>query len=110
MNPITAFLVSFFSGYTFSLYFTHPEKKKHVVPKIKFKNIEILPSLKIHFRNTTYHIHHWFIFALITISSFFVLEGLFTYLFMKGVLLGCTVQGLRYKDRFSFRNPRYQDK
>ena len=108
MNGVYAFILSFFSGYTFSLIFSHPEKKQHWLPKVKIRNIEVLPNLKIHLRSTTYHIHHWLLFATATISSFFIIEGFFTYLFVKGVFLGITLQGLRYKDRFRFRNKRFQ--
>jgi hypothetical protein len=103
MNIILAFLLSFFSGYAISLYTSHPAKKKHILPHIRLKNIEILPNFKISFRHTTIHIHHWFVYSIVAFFSFFLLEGLFIYFILKGLLIGAIVQGLRYEDRFNFR-------
>lgn len=106
MQGLLTFLLSLLSGYTFFQYFTHPNKKKHIVPKVKYKNVEILPNVRIHFRKTTLHLHHWFIFTAVTISSLFILDGIFHLLPIKGMAIGGIIQGLRFKDRFKFRYPR----
>lgn len=108
MHAIATFLLSFFSGYTFFLYFSHPQKKKHKLPVIRFKNIEILPNVKVHFRNTTYHLHHWLLLGVFTITSLVIYEGLMQLALVKGAAIGGMVQGLRYKDRFSIRYPRFK--
>lgn len=106
MNSLIAFFLSFFSGYTFFHFFSHPGKKKNILPHIKFKNIELLPNLKIHFRRTTIHVHHWIILATLTITSLIIIDGFSNLLFVKGAAIGGIVQGLRFKDRFRFRNRR----
>lgn len=106
MNGIMPFLFAFSTGYMFFLYFSHPAKKKHVLPRIKFKNIELLPNIRIHYRNTTLHLHHWLLLGMVTITSLVIYEGLQQLVLVKGVAIGGMIQGLRYKDRFIFRHPR----
>ncbi len=106
MIGVITFLFSFFSGYFFALLISHPEKKKNKLPHIKIKNLEILPNLRIHYKKTTLHIHHWFFISVLAIASFLLYEHLFQFIFVKGATLGSIIQGLRYKDRFNFRYPR----
>ena len=102
---VITFIISLFSGYTFFLYLSHPAKKKHKVPHVKIKNIEILPNLKIHYRSTTFWIHHWILLSALAITSFIAFEGMHL-AFLKGAAIGGVLQGLRYKDRFHIRNKR----
>ncbi len=106
MPGVITFLLSFFSGYTVAKYVSHPEKKKSRLPNIRIKNIEILPNLRIHYRQTTLHIHHWFFISILAVAGYFFYENVLQFVFVKGATLGTIIQGLRYKDRFNFRYPR----
>lgn len=103
METIILFALSFIIGYYLFLVFSHPEKKKHKIPAIKYKNIEILPNCRIHFRSKTYHFHHWLILSVFVTGFFMVFDGM---PLVKGVAFGGILQGLSYKDRFKIRLPR----
>ena len=104
MTGIFTFLFSIWLGYILFLYFTHPEKKKHKLPRVQVWRIEILPNIRIHSRSKTYHIHHWFLLTVFTAITLFYFEG-FQYLsLVKGAAIGGIIQGLRYPDRFQFRH------
>ncbi|MEN9407324.1 MAG: hypothetical protein RLZZ455_540 [Candidatus Parcubacteria bacterium] len=106
MRTIIIFLVSFAVGYYLFLLFSHPEKKQHKLPRVKFKNIEILPNLKIHGRHRTYHIHHWVLLSVVVAVGALAYESLLKSPLLNGVTAGGILQGLRYKDRFRIRYPK----
>lgn len=108
MNTIVLFLLSLFLGYYISLVFSHPKKKKHLLPAIRYRNIELTPNLRIHFRNKTYWFHHWIYYTIIVCALFVALDGFTQLMLLKGAALGGVFQGLRYPDRFKFRHPRLQ--
>lgn len=105
MSGFFTFLFAIWLGYVLFLYLTHPEKKKHKVPRVKIGNrVELLPNIRIHSRGKTYHIHHWAILTLVTAATLVNYEG-FQYLtLIKGIAIGGIIQGLRYPDRFKFRH------
>ncbi|OGH11006.1 MAG: hypothetical protein A3B38_02325 [Candidatus Levybacteria bacterium RIFCSPLOWO2_01_FULL_36_13] len=106
MTGIFTFLFSIWLGYILFLYFTHPEKKKHKLPRVQVWRIELSPNLRIHSRSKIYHIHHWFVLTVITGITLMNYEG-FQYLtVIKGLAIGGIIQGLRYPDRFKFRHHR----
>lgn len=87
-----------FSLLTLTSHPKSPVNKK--IPRVKVKNVAVLPSLRISRKEKIYHIHHWL-----------YLSSLYTYLllrkkrvlkktFLHGLLLGSILQGLTYKDRF----------
>lgn len=104
MAGIFTFLFSIWLGYVLFLYLTHPEKKKHKIPKVRVWKVELLPNIRIHFRGRIYHIHHWTILMLVAIATLVNYEGFQFLTIVKGVAIGGTIQGLRYPDRFKFRH------
>ena len=106
LNGIVIFFLSVLAGYVVFLYLSHPDKKKNKVPHLRIGNIEILPNLKIHFRNKTYHVHHWLLLSILTAFVLSSVEWLNHLMMLKGVAIGGILQGLRYPDRFKFRHPR----
>ncbi len=106
MREIIIFVISVWIGYLFFLYFSHPLKKKHKVPHISLGNIEFLPNLRIHYKNKTYHIHHWLTLSVIAFFTLVSSESIQHFMLFKGAVLGGIIQGLRYPDRFQFRHPR----
>lgn len=110
METFALFLLSFWLGYLIFLYFNdpikNPEKKRNRLPKIRYKNVEILPYFRIHVKEKTYHIHHWLTLTLIVGISIVGFEGLQHFMFLKAVAIGGIFQGLRYPTRFKFRYPR----
>jgi hypothetical protein len=106
MRTAIIFLASFAVGYYLFLLFSHPEKKQHRLPKVRIRNIELLPNLKIHGRSKTYHIHHWVVLSIVLALGAFVYEGIIRSPLLNGVTIGGILQGLRYKDRFKIRYPK----
>lgn len=79
---------------------SHPRSRVHKkIPKVKVKNVSLLPSFKIARKEKIYHIHHW-----LYLSSLYVVlrrkKLLGKKTFLHGLLLGSIIQGLAYKDRF----------
>lgn len=107
MSTLVIFLFSLIFGYYMFLVFTHPQKKKHKLPRITYRNIELMPNIRIHFRSKTYHLHHWLVLSVFTVGTLFVFEGFRDLMVLKGAAIGGILQGLRYSDRFKFRHPRY---
>ncbi len=106
ITGITTFILSVIAGYVVFLYLSHPEKKKHKVPKIGFWNIEFMPNFRVHIKSKTYHFHHWFVLALAILIPI-VLRDDFQYpMVFKGIVVGGILQGLRYPNKFKFRYPR----
>lgn len=107
MRTAIIFLVSFAVGYYLFLLFSHPEKKQHKLPRVKFRNIELLPNLKIHSRHKTYHIHHWVVLSVVLAVGALAYESILRSPLLNGVTAGGILQGLRYKDRFKIRYPKH---
>lgn len=110
MNALFVFLASTAVGYEVFHYFCdrEPLKTKGKLPRLKYKNIEILPYFRIHIRQKTFHVHHWLTLTIITSITFLAYDGLSHLLLLKGVAVGGIIQGLRYPDRFKFKHPRIQ--
>jgi hypothetical protein len=110
METFALFLISFWLGYLIFLYFNDPikdpQKKRNRLPKIRYKNVEILPYFRIHVKEKTYHIHHWLTLTLIVSFSIVGFEGIQHLLLLKAAAIGGIFQGLRYPTRFKFRYPR----
>jgi len=106
MQGILTFIISACVGYLFFLYFSHPEKKKNKVPKISIKNVDILPNFRIHAGSKTYWFHHWFLLSIVIAVPIVIGENFQFPMVVEGLLVGGILQGLRYPDRFRFRQPR----
>lgn len=109
MSGLLTLFFSVWLGYALFLYFSHPNKKKHKVPKVRIGRLEFLPNLKLHLGSKTYHFHHWFVLALIAAIAIFVLEDFQFPMILQGLIIGGIIQGLRYPDRFKFRYPRFPE-
>lgn len=107
MSTLVIFLFSLGFGYYVFLILTHPQKKKHRLPRICYRNIEIMPNIRVHFGSKTYHLHHWLVLSVLTVGTLFVFEGFRELMVLKGAAIGGILQGLRYPDRFKFRHSRY---
>lgn len=110
MQAVLLFFLSVYIGYLIFLYFNdpikNPLKKKKRLPQLGYKNIEILPYFRVHIKTKTYHIHHWLTLTVITAITLISLDSMQHLLVLKGVAVGGIVQGLRYPNRFKFRQPR----
>lgn len=110
MDTLLLILFAFWIGYLGFLYFNDPIKdpmnKRNRLPKVKYKNIEILPYFRIHIKQSTYHIHHWLTLTVITGISFLGFENIQHFILLKAMAIGGIFQGLRYPTRFKFRYPR----
>lgn len=106
MSTFALFILSLVVGYYLSLTFSHPKKKKHLLPCIRYRNIELTPNLRIHLGDKTYWLHHWVYYSVAVCALFFTLDSITQLMPLKGAALGGVFQGLRYSDRFKFRHPR----
>lgn len=104
MTGLFTFLFSIWLGYMVFLYFTHPDKKKHRIPKVRIWRVELLPNFRIHSRGKIYWIHHWLVLTLLTAIIVLNYEGVQYITILKGLAIGGIIQGLRYPDRFKFRH------
>ncbi len=105
MKTGALFLMSFIAGYYIFLLFSHPKKKQHKLPTVRYRNLQILPNLKIYGKHRTYHFHHWLILSVFMALGAVVYDGIIHSPLVNGVVFGGILQGLRYKDRFKFRFP-----
>ncbi len=82
---------------------SHPKSKVHkALPNKSFKNIHVLPHVKIVTKDKTYHFHHWLTFSILY-WRLFLKKQVFRSKLLHGMMLGSIFQGLTYKDRFHFR-------
>lgn len=113
MINVLIFLLSAAVAYGIFAFFNDPIKPpiraKQRLPKIKYKNIEILPYFRIHIKEKTYHIHHWLTLTVIIGISIIGFENVQHFLILKAAAIGGIFQGLRYPTRFKFRYPREKE-
>jgi hypothetical protein len=114
MVNVIIFLLSAVIAYLVFSFFNDPIKDPHTkrnrLPKLGYKNIEILPYFRIHIKEKTYHIHHWLTLTVIVGISIVGVEGLQHFLVLKAAAVGGIFQGLRYPSRFKFWYPREKNK
>lgn len=97
-------IASTLAGYLTSYFISQPYSKLNSkIPKIKLKNIELLPSIRILLRGKIIHFHHWFNFTILLCISIFVTGGLLDSWMTRGFLIGGVFQGLRFPDRNIFQ-------
>lgn len=114
MNTIFLFAIFILLGYYLSGYVSKPvmkngKKAPNRLPTLRIKNLELLPCIRLHYRNKTYWFHHWFYLTVITLGAIIVYDNILHYTSAKaaaGAAMGGIFQGLRYPDRFKFRHPR----
>ena len=75
------------------------------LPEFKFKAIQISPSIKIHGRGRTIHMHHWINFSILIIISLFIANPFLDHQFTRSFLAGGIIQGLSFAD---FKNVIYK--
>lgn len=114
MQTALLFAITLLVGYYLSVYISKPVEKngRHLpnrLPTVRIGNIEILPCIRIHYRNKTYWFHHWFYLSVIVVGALVLYDNILHYTTAKaaaGAAVGGIIQGLRYPDRFKFRHPR----
>jgi hypothetical protein len=92
-------LAASIAGFTAFHLTRHPSGKiGKKLPEIKYKRVEISPSIKLHFMGRTIWLHHWLNLSIILIISIFVTNGFLDYTVTKGFLVGSIIQGLTFPD------------
>ncbi len=98
MEVLTAFTASYLGFLTFHLT-KHPTGKLgKKLPEIKYKRVQISPSIKIHLFGRTIWIHHWLTFSLLILASMFITNAFLDNYFTRSFLAGGIVQGLSLPD------------
>lgn len=111
MQALLFFITALAIGYYLSHVISKPVERDgkrlpNRLPQIKFKNIEIWPCIRLHFRNNMYWFHHWMYLSLATLLLFVMYDSFSHLIALKGAAIGGVIQGLRYPDRFKIRHPR----
>lgn len=74
---------------------THPDARiRKKLPNIRTKRIQIFPVLRFKIFGRVIHIHHWVMFSVILVLSFFISWGILDFMVTRGVLLGGIIHGL----------------
>ncbi len=84
---------------------SHPTRSplRRRLPNKKVKNVELLPEIRISRKNTSYHFHHWLNIGSIYLFLYWKKRGWWRNKFFNGLMLGGILQGLSYRDAFTFR-------
>jgi hypothetical protein len=91
-----------FGGYfSWKLTSTPGSKINKKVPKLKIKNVQLLPSIQITIRGRIIHLHHWMNLSVLLVISIFIGGSILDSWVTRGFLVGGIVQGLRFSDRGS---------
>ena len=101
MEPQTIFqILSFMLAFILSFVFYHIYSyNSHRLPKVKYRRLELFPSIKIHISGRIVHLHHWFSFLIILTISVIIDKGILTSTLTQGFLAGGIVQGVGLPDR-----------
>lgn len=74
---------------------THPTSRiRRKMPNVRMKRVQIFPVLRIRMFGRMIHLHHWFSFSVLLISTAFINMGVLELPLAKGLLLGGVIQGL----------------
>lgn len=87
----------------FSLFtiISHPRSKIYKnIPRVKVKNVDVLPNLRIKRKEKIYHIHHWLYWSSLYAYLLLRKKRILKKTFLHGFIVGGILQGLAYKDRF----------
>ncbi|CAN5170104.1 hypothetical protein BH09PAT1_BH09PAT1_0590 [soil metagenome] len=118
MTTFLLFAITCLVGFYASKYFSTPIVKDgrkcrdNRLPAIKLGNFEILPVMRIHVKNTTVRLHHWFYLSVFIVGALVLYDNIMHFTTFKvatGASLGSILQGLTYPDRFEFRYPRWNN-
>ena len=91
------------SGFLFFTAFSHPKSWVHKrLPHKKVKNIHVLPHVKLHKKDKTYHLHHWLLASALYLPFLALKKSIRKSSLFHGFIAGSILQGLIYKDRFRF--------
>jgi hypothetical protein len=84
----------------FSLTSHHHSPVRKRLPEKSYKNLTILPSIKLVRRQHIIHFHHWMNFLIISLLISRSNKRALKSRVLKGFFIGSILQGLLYKDRF----------
>lgn len=87
-------------GFSLYMLFSHPKYLKKSVPSIGTGKIQILPNLKIKFKNRIIHLHHWILLSAFLGFLNHIAQGIDNLFYIKLFTLGGIIQGFSFKDRF----------
>lgn len=74
----------------------HPGSKiRRKLPNLKVKRVQVFPVFRFYIFGRVIHLHHWFCFSILLGLSVFISIGILDHIFLRGMLLGGVIQGLR---------------
>lgn len=74
---------------------SHPTSRiRRKMPNLKVKRVQLFPVLRVHAFGRNIHLHHWFGFSVLLVSTAFGNMGFLETSIARGLLLGGIIQGL----------------
>jgi len=96
---ILAFITGSISGFLFNHLATRNNTRiNRKLPYLKLKFLQVSPTIKIHFKNRTIHLHHWLNYTIILIVTLTYSVGVFDSIPSKGFIIGSIIQGFTFPD------------
>ena len=91
-------------GFALFWFASHPTKSplRKKLPVKKFKNVYLLPEIKIERKDKHIHFHHWLNISAVYVLLYWKKRHVLENKLLSGFLVGSILQGLSYEDRFSF--------
>jgi hypothetical protein len=87
-------------GYLILNFISTPGSKfNRRVPQVRFKWVQLFPSIKIFVRGRIIHLHHWFYLSILLVFSVVSPTAFLDSALTRGFLLGAVIQGLKFRDR-----------
>lgn len=80
---------------------THPYSLiRNSLPEVKFKRVQIFPSVIVRVKGRTVHLHHWINFSILLLLTLtpLISGGFLDYAYTRGFLVGGVLQGLILPD------------
>lgn len=106
INKKVRFLTGALVGFGLFWLTSHSQSPVHKrIPARKVRAFHILPHIKVIFRKRVIHFHHWFNLSLLYAILFVIKRDIIKQHALSGLFVGSILQGLLYKDCFSFVYP-----
>lgn len=99
----TKVIIGGLAGFMVFTALSHPKSWVHKkLPQKRVRNVHVLPHIRIHRKDKTYHFHHWLVASALYLPLLALRKRIARSHIFHGFILGSILQGLIYKDRFRF--------
>lgn len=98
---VLTILLSISIGFLVFNIITHPYSLiRNSLPVVRFKRVQVLPTLRVRIKDRTIHFHHWMNFSILLLLTLtpLISGGFLDYTYTRGFLVGGVLQGLILPD------------